>query len=299
MFETFEQAVYSQLFNSEDVIKNLTTWNDLPAVFNTNFPPDSDSGWKHQKQFPRIVFYVDWSSVPDRLISGQLILFIQWHNDQFIETEIIESEIKRILSNVFFTTARGVFCCSWNTSESFTYEGNEQVVNGIRMEFNVLSFPDQNTYLKPDPIPGFENYIKEIDESFLIINKDQLPEIFIPEIPVIYVRSESITNAGVDTYAYRFMNAQIAVHVICVDYQLMRKTIGKIQQQAMLDGECWLENGNQFLITDAGNNLTINYLNNSLMDGQFTLTGRFAINAVEKAEGTVDKFIIKESMNYG
>ena len=295
MFKTFEEAIYQRLLNYKDITESLALYNEQPAVFHNNFPNDKAQGWGFNPQYPRIVFYVDWADEPERIISGRLIVYIQWLNSQFIQAEVIDALVKQSLSNVFFNTERGAFCCSWNTSEALTFEGTESIVNGIRMDFNVLAFPDQRTYLDPDPITGLENYLKTLCPEVKIINRDPIPDIFVPDDPVIYVRSIGFSNRGEDTYAYRFMELTSAIHVISTDPGKTRKTIGKAYQQIMIDGDFDLENGNQFLVTDAGNNMIVEYGNSSLLNGQFNLTGRFALNAVEPNDQIIKEINVRSA----
>lgn len=291
MFETFEDAVYSYLLGSENITSLLTRWNvgDLegyvPAIFNINYPPDNSEGWQHQQQYPRIVFLTQWVNDVDQIEAGSLIIYIHTLDNTEIQPENIEKEINRSLSNVFFNTQRGVFCCTWVSSEPFTIDGEQEpIINGIRLEYQVRGFPDQYTYLNPDPIPAIEDYIKALDENLLIINKDELPDIFIPEYPVVYVRSLGLSNLGKDTYKWRIMQILGAIHVISVNPKLTREILGKIEQQLMIDGEITLLDGGQLLITDDRTNLQILYSHSQLLDGQFELTGEFAINAHKKPD---------------
>ncbi len=292
MFESFEEALYSYLLSCENITSLLTRWQlsdqdnkSIPAIFNINYPPDNAEGWKHKIQYPRIVFYTQWANDTDQIEAGSLILYIHSLDNLEIQPENIEKEINNSLSDVFFNTLRGVFCCTWISSEPFMIDGeNEPVQNGIRLEYQVRAFPDQYTYLNPDPIPAIEDYIKSIDNDLLIINRDELPEIFVPEYPVIYVRSLDVGNLGKDTYKWRIMQLHGAIHVISTNPKITRQVLGKIEQQAMIDGEINLLDGGQFLITDDRTNLQIMYGHSKLLDGQYELTGEFGINAVNRSE---------------
>lgn len=301
MYESFEDALYSYLLSCENITSLLTKWTIVepdkvyvPAIFNINYPPDNAKGWMHETQYPRIVFYTQWSNDVDQIEAGSLILFIHSLDSLEIQPENIEQEINNSLSNVFFNTLRGVFCCTWVSSEPFTIDGeNEPVVNGIRLEYQVRAFPDQHTYLDPDPIIAIEEYLKELDEDLLIINRDELPDIFIPEYPVIYVRSLGFSNLGKDTFKWRFMQLLGAIHVISINPKLTREVLGQIEQQFMIDGEITLSDGGQMLITDDRTNVQITYSHSQLLDGQIELTGEFALNARKESDKKVKKIEIQ------
>lgn len=294
MFNTFEQAASTRLIETEEFTELLSTWKGEPAFFNLNAVPDTDGNWDGA-QYPRAVYYTEWNSDPDRLLSGQLYIQIHCTNQDTIQPKKIEEIIKESLSNVFFNTLRGVFCCSWNKSEPFMFGGDtEPIINGMTMEFSVFAFPDQRTYLTPDPIPGIERYIKEVLPEATVINLDEIPDIFIPEVPVFYVRSKGVHNAGKDTYAWRIMNLSAAIHVISPDYSMIRESIGMLMQQLMLDGRIELFQDSDLLITDDHNDVEITYAGSALMDGQFDVTGEFAIYALKPKEGVLRKLNIYE-----
>lgn len=279
MFKDFGEAVFTRLNDSEELQTLLCRWNGRPALFHLNYPSDSDTRWEG-KQYPRVAFYTQMGTDVDTRLSGTLILIVHTDVMSVIQPEQIDEVIKNDLSYVLFNTQRGVFCCNWKSSEPFLIEDSDTAtprIKGLRIEYDLISFPDQRTYLYPDPVPALEDLIKEIDEEITVINRDEIPDILEPTSPVAYVRTLDCINLGKDTYYYRPMGYHGSIHVICTSNTLTRQTIGKLNQEMMLRGRTTLENDGQMLITDDGMNTSVSYLNNVLFDGQFEINSEFRL----------------------
>lgn len=294
MFDDFDEAVFTRLFEDNELTQLLTTWNNTPALFRINFPSDSDSGWENKRQYPRVVYYTQYNYDSSRRSAGRLIIFAHTSIEDNIQPEEIDEIIKKNLSCVLFNTKRGVFCCSWISSEPFLIEGEEApIVKGIRMEYEIIAFPEQKTFLYPDPVTGIERYVKDIDANLLLINRDELPDILELDYPVIYVRSISINNLHHDTYWYRYLAFRGMIHVIGKDDISVRETIGKLIQNIMMDGRCYLENDGQMLFTDDNTDTAIAYLNDFLIDGQIEINSEFRL-VKEKETVRREHIYIKE-----
>lgn len=299
MLKSFEEGIYRKLVDDNSVTELLAVCGGSPAIDRITSPTDMNGMWGENPQFPRIVYFTEWSSQTDRIIAGKLIVYIFLTNRFPISTaEQIESAVNKSLSNVIFNTSRGVFCCSWQGSEYFNLDEGEPVILATRMSYDIRAFPDQRTFLDPDPVPAVNNFLHEADDQLLVINRDELPDILIPEYPVCYVRSLQVANAGRDTYARRYTNFKGMIHYICTDPSLTRKVMGRITQKLYIEGEINMEDNSQLLITDNGHNISVNYLNDSLLDGQTELDASFIISALKPVEGTL-KVDIKGDLSYG
>lgn len=285
MFRSFKEGLMFKLTNDKEVTELLADFNGVPAISFFRSPSDLDKEWGKDPEFPRIVYMTEWYSDRERLIAGKCVIYIYALSTSDVLPEQIEQAVNKSLSNVFFNTAAGVYCTSWNNSESFSLDGEETIVTtGCRVEYDILSFPDQRTYLNPDPVPAVENFIKDTDKNILVINRDELPDVFIPKYPVCYVRSISVTNAGEDTYCFRPTIFKGMVHFISVNPTLTREVIGNFLNRAYCEGEIEMEGGAQMLLTDDVANTTTTYINSALADGQTEITGRFMI--VARSENT-------------
>lgn len=277
MFKSFEHGINRWL--TERVLKDigLSTWNGAPAVFNGYAPNDKDSGWENGC-FPRVVFNVDWNNEPNIKSAGMLYFDIFTSNESNLQPEEIADLIIPNISDVFFNTEKGVFSCAFVSSEGFSVDDKEGQVYFLELRFNVRAFPSQKTYLKPDPVIAVKEHLKAINNDFLILNLDDLPDVFMADTPVIYVRSLGLRNTGEDTFSFRFLDWTGVVHVICMDYDRMRKATGEIYQDLMMEGEIYIgENHGQLLLTPHHTNVEISYLSNQLIDGQMAFNTRFAL----------------------
>lgn len=279
MFDDFDEAVFSELFSEKKLMNKLARWNETPALFRVNFPSDSDDGWEG-KQYPRIVFYTQYNYEPEQRIAGKLIIHAHTTIDEQVQPEELEEQIKKTLSVVLFNTKKGVFCLSWNSSEPFLIqEDSSPLVKGIRVEFDIIAFPDQRTYLYPDPVVGIEDFLHNIDPKMLLINRDELPDAIKPREPIGYVRTLSVSNLGRDSYFYRNERFVGSIHVISTSIKRARQTLGRLYQEIIDKGRMTLENGGQFLFTDNGNNTSVSYMNDALIDGQISVEGEFRLLA--------------------
>lgn len=300
-YNTYEEALYNYLKTAlregiETLYKDesLGNWNKQVAFFYQNVPAESDKDWQGV-QYPQIIYDVDWQDQPDRIDYGRLNIWINVL-DKTVEPVVLAELIKEKLKSVFFNTTYSVYSQSWEVTEFYEYEGEVPLIRGAHLIFDVLGFPDQRTYLVPDPVVGINEYLKKRFPEALVIGLDEMPEVFIPgkvsdeildgqEKPnpyaVIFLRTVNLTNAGKDTKAFRWTNYTGAVHVIASDYLTMRKTLGRIIQSILIDGETpfFDEWGRlyQLRFTDDGENFVASYQTGELMEGQIILTTEFAL----------------------
>lgn len=166
-----EQALYDHLIAQETLAQYLTTYNNVPAVFNQEAPADVDALWGDGPQYGRIVFAVDIKGDPERTMGGTLAVDIQCkENLQF--PEVIEPIVRELIHGWFFSNGIFTVEAQWKTSSYFTEPTDK--VTGCTILFDLLAFPIMTTG-SPDVIERINAWTNENFDGIHVINYVGLP----------------------------------------------------------------------------------------------------------------------------
>lgn len=285
-----EDKVFKQICDIGVVLENAAKYNGQPAVFYGEAASDQDELWS-KKVFPRIDYSIEWEADSERKTAG--ILFVNiWCLNKGIQPEEMVDAIKDGISNCFFSDQSGVYCTVWNRNVPFNGERKEPVTNGITMIFDIMAFPNQRT-ISPDPAYAIQKYLKQQFNAFIILEEDSTDEIFRAtfEKPVLYVRiSETNGLPDRDSYAVRWKNCTINIHLFTPDINCRNKILRLIEQKISLEGRCVLDDHSPLFIKSGKVNLNADPLKN----GQITLVGEYGVLVQEPDSPTMDKIIISQ-----
>ena len=272
-----EDLICNLIKTNTKVAGTLCLHNDQPAVFYQSCPHDKDTGWRGLAQYPRITYNVDWSADTQRKTAGSLVVEI-WCTNETAQPEDIGPEVIKELSEVFLTDETGTYCMVWKRSDVFEATGCEAQVPGLAISFDVLAFPDQRTSADTDPVSGLCEWIKGRKNAAKLINVDEIPEVFRPTdtSPGIYVRVVSQRNAGRDSYAVAWIDATLAIHVICPVHKVRQQWCMDIMSDLASCGEFLLKDKSPFLIQACGE-INLSMRASPLSTGQITVKGRYGV----------------------
>jgi len=213
-----EQSLYEHLIAQESLEPYLTRYNDVPAVFNQEAPPDSDRGWDEGSQYGRIVFAVDLQGDPERIMSGTLSVDIMCHEEEQAPEEI-EPVVRSLIHGWFFSRDTFTVAAQWKNSAYFT-QVKDHVV-GCTITFELLGFPVLGSG-RPDLIRHANHWTREAFKGVHVINHDPLPyPAWKPSghDSAVYWRLMGDKPAGWirDTYATVWRTGSLKCHVFSED----------------------------------------------------------------------------------
>lgn len=221
-----EDIIYRYLCSIFNELEGFSTYMNVPSVFNTNAPDDTDENWG-ETQYPRLIFELNMQANPERNISGQLFVDVMCENEKdSIQPETLSEMIKESVDGCFFSSNELTISCQWSGSENF--KDKDKKVSGITIIFDVLDYPLQGTGTDPDPINATNLWLKTLYQNAKVIGYDDLPDVWKPtdESPAIYCglyrlgeSSRMKSTACVDWYG-----AELHVNVISPT-KLVRSTI--------------------------------------------------------------------------
>lgn len=265
------QLVYNRLAGDAALSQSLAEFAGQPAIFNTEFPSDQQSGWEGKTQYPRIEYQFNMQADVQRASSGALVLAIYTQKDPLI-AEQIENHVRRSLKDVLMKpSGEAPFCVSWARTEPYLLEGNAILCK--ELTFDILEYPDQET-TDPDPIMAMNQFIKGLYPECIVLGADQPGEYTSPaDTPVFYCRLQDIQldPNGYCQNTITWFNCTIAIHLLCPYPEKRLKLIAGLNQTMANEGEV-------IMLDDSP--MTINYVqvNNRadyLREGQMSVTGHY------------------------
>ena len=212
-----EQAIYQHLIRQPGLAEHLTRYADLPAIFNQNAPADNDEGWESSTKYGRIVFDVDMSGDPERIMGGMLAVDIMCEESRQSPDEIWPV-LNRLIHGYFFSKGKFVVAAQWKNTSYFTEPTNH--VAGCTVTYDLLGFPVLSTF-RPDVIARLNAWTSRIP-GLHVINHDELPdEAWRPcgRETAVYWRLVTDNPAGwiPDTYSTIWRTATIRGHIFSED----------------------------------------------------------------------------------
>ena len=171
-------------------------------------------------QYPRLVYDFNKLADTERKSSGTLAVFV-FCDSAGTEPETLETLIKERLKDVLMKPESGFpYCFAWSRTDTYEIPGldqgatNRRIV-GQEIDFDIIEYPMQET-ADPDPVAALNNFLQAQYPEAVIVDLTRM-EAFTEtsaERPVIYCRLQG-TETESSMNAVVWMNARIAVHIIC------------------------------------------------------------------------------------
>lgn len=247
--------------------------NNNPAVFYQTAPHDKDPLW-NGKQYPRIDYTVDWQYNPERRTSGNLQVNVWCINDGTIPPEDIGEAITPKMTDLFLTDESGTYCVIWSRTDAFEGAGNEPKTIGVTISFDIVAFPAQ-TGGTLDAVRAIMDWIKVLQPSAVIINKDTIPPIWKPtnQSPAVYVRIGGGDSAMRPSNAVVWVTQQQTIHVICPSVGERQRWIMAITSDMSIRQETTLTDNSPLFVK----RLSYNTASNPITQGQINATVEYGV----------------------
>lgn len=267
---SLNDLLFTRLSTDERIAGALAEFAGVPAVFNSEFPPDQQDGWKGNVQYPRISYRIDMQVDPKRSSSGQLSIAVYTERDMPL-CEQIEGYIRDSLKDVLMKPeGEAPFCVAWARTEP--YEFTDMAVIGRVVIFDILEYPSQET-TDPDPVMAMNNYIKKIFPDSIVLGMDRIGEFTsTADRPVWYCRLNSLERAsGYCENQIMWFNAVMSVHLICPNAPDRLKMAAALAQMLSVATEIIMLDDSPMTMKGVRVDNRADYLR----DGQMTVTGYY------------------------
>lgn len=277
-----EILVGQRLKDSEALKQLLPCYHGQPAVFYQLAPEDTQTGWERAEgtppdapsQYPRLVYDFNKLADTERKSSGTLAVFV-FCDSAGTEPETLETLIKERLKDVLMKPEGGFpYCFAWSRTDTYEIPGldqgatNRRIV-GQEIDFDIIEYPMQET-ADPDPVAALNNFLQAQYPEAVIVDLTRMGAFTeaSAERPVVYCRLQGITPESTSNMT-AWMNARIAVHIICPDPETRLKLAADIQSGVTALGEMrMLDRSIMWPIRVELNN-TADYLKEGQIDGLF------------------------------
>ncbi len=287
-----EELIHKRFICSENLIKNLASFNGAPAVFSSEPPDANQEGWGGNTQYPEIIYHFDLQANEERHSAGTLSVSLLCQNTTEITPEMMEPLVKDCLRDVILKPNGGTpYCFAWARSDAFTIEEKKgNVTIGSEVRFDILEYPSQETS-DPDPIMAANQYIKKLYPECLIMGYDQMEEVTeaTGKRPVIYCRLLAAEQSE-ETNMVAWMDGKMAIHILCPESEKRIKMTVAIANRISLDGEIIMLDHSPMFVK----HLQANYKSDYLKDGQIFITMRYGLLRYQEKKHVLQKVKINE-----
>lgn len=270
-----EELIYKRFSSSNELVKRLSSYKDVPAIFSPEPPDEGQEGWSGNTQYPMIIYNFDLQANEERHSAGTLSVSLLCQNTMEIMPEAIEPLVRDCLRDVVLKpTDSAPYCFAWARTDAFTIDGDKgNATIGSEVRFDILEYPSWETS-DPDPVMAVNKYIKEMYPECIIMGYDTMEEITeaTADCPVIYCRLISADKSR-ETNTVAWMDGKIAVHILCPDSGTRIKMASAITNKMSLDGEIIMLDHSPMFIK----HLQADYKSDYLKDGQIFITGHYGL----------------------
>ena len=274
MEPNLSNMVCDRLKSYEPLSSLLSTYTGQPAVFYQLAPDDSQPGWNRETQYPRIVFDLDEQADVERKSSGTLVLFI-YCDRTGTEPERIEPLVKARLKDLLIKPDGGFpYCFAWARTDAFEIQdahgsASQRRVIGLEVRFDIVEYPMQET-TDPDPVAALNAFLAEEYPEAVIVGHTHMGRFTeaTAKRPVLYCRIQSTETASI-TNTVVWMNAKIAIHVICADPDARLKLASDIGNRIACCAEIIMLDDSPMRPTAISGNNRADYLKEGQLSGTF------------------------------
>ena len=266
--------IYNRLKSYEPLAALLGKYSDLPAVFYQTAPDDQQEGWNRAAQYPRIVFDLDEQANTERKSSGTLVVYV-FCDRAGTEPERIEPLVKARLKDLLVKPQGGCpYCFAWARTDAFEIENRggsvtSRRVIGLEIRFDIVEYPKQQT-TDPDPIDALNAFLQDYRPELKVIWCSQMDEFTETDAkhPAIYCRLQSEETVEI-THTVAWMDARIAIHVICADAETRLKLASDICNLITWSAEIIMLDGSPMRPLRMTLDNTADYLKEGQLSGVF------------------------------
>jgi hypothetical protein len=286
-----DKMLFARLSNDAGLAELLTVFGDRPAVFFQRVQPPDNKKWTG-KQFPRIVYSIDYQGEPARQTSGQLVVEVMCDVNFGAEPETIASRLQGLLHSSFAFADDYPYCFSWLKSDPVEMVGNgadDIRTIGVLMLFDIIAFPEQLTS-GPDPIKGINEWTKAILPDSTVIGVDAMDGWVIPTSgePIIYWRlaGQSLYQ---EWHTHSWLDIALEGHVYAPDAQDRLKVVSYIQRSASITRHVRLDDDSPLFVREV---VARPHLN-PMAPGQLLINGRFGVLKTRSESGPLNNIKLK------
>lgn len=288
MSAIFEELIYTTLTNDTNIAPLLTTYSNVPAIFNRQAPDEVAREWGEfdgvQTCYPRMEFWITYFEDAERSIEGNLSLDITCEMEQDINPEDIEAYVKQALHSTFFETTMGVMALMFHRSDPAQYHkmnphaAVDRWYKSITMEFNILGFPEQPIG-EPNPIDAIMDATKSIvgaNNAFFIDGRSSGTDVWkpLPSKPAIYWRAIARDVASANGSDLRY-NISMRGHVLAANFADRFRYCSIIQDGLRRMAGMIMRDNSQFSISGSASRLAVSWGASSLTEGQIIVSGTY------------------------
>ncbi len=264
------ELINNRLASDKEISEKLAKYDGEPAIFNTEFPSDQQTGWEGNPQYPRICYRVDMQVNQERSASGTLHVTIYTDKNP-LELEKLETLVRGRLKDVLMKPHdQAPFCVAWSRTEPYLIEGMAVIYKDIL--YDILEYPGQET-TDPDPVMAVSAYVKELYPESVVLGIDRIGDYTNPaEKPVFFCRLEEVQSTDRHCmHTIAWFNARVAVHLLYPNALTRLKIIAGLYQKMGIDEEIPMLDQSPFNLDE----ITMNSKADYLREGQLTLTGKY------------------------
>ena len=215
-----ERLIKRRLAEDEELISQLASYGNGPAIFYGKAASDTDS-WQN---YPYIVLMADKFSDAQHGIAGMLTVDIIC-SSMAPQPADIEPLVRKLLEGVFFR-GEEIFLLQWSKSDLFQEQNAERtaLVVGMTMTFEIRELPNGETST-PDPIKALNAWAACWNKNLAVIGLSDFDEIFVPsrEHPALWISQKKLSMSRQQMGVTVFVTAGINFHVFAPGVQIRRE----------------------------------------------------------------------------
>lgn len=271
-----EKSIYTRLVNYEPLTKDLTEYQGTPAVFYQKSPDDSDPGWNHKPQYPRVIADMNLQANAERKSAGTLTVSV-YCDLTGVDPESITPQIIAAMKDVILKPDDGFpYAFAWARTDPFELNLSDNTarrVIGQDVVFDILEMPPQDT-TDPDPIAALNQWMAHTFDDAVVIGTTPMQEITEASTghPVIYTQFVR-TDIDYEIFAVSFLFAQMTVHVICPNPADRLKLVMAISYRLAEHDELIMLDGSSM----RAERVSVDNRSDYLQNGQISITVHYGV----------------------
>lgn len=287
--------VRKRLIENDVLKEHLAKYDGVPAVFDTEAPPDQEKGWGRKTQYPRCTYVIDMQANEERSSVGTMDVTVYAVNDSMLIlalTAAIKDSFRDIILNP--EGDDGPYSFAWSRTEGFAIESTNII--GQTIEFDLMEYPKQET-TDPDPQLTVSQFAKDIYPDAVVLGMDRIGDVTDSSLaPVIYVEIQSLTKTtGHNMNQVTWFNCEMTIHVL---YPVQSDNI------KLCAGMTQVFSKAEYLIMDDGSQMDVNRVQfdrkaDYLRSGQITLNGKYGVVKTSPLEHRMFKAMKTHIFNGG
>lgn len=268
-----ETLFYNTLKENKVLQKELATYNKQPAIFYQQLPHDKTQMWQQSRAFPRMIYNIEWRYHGERKTDGSMTIDIFCTNENKTAPEDLANEIVKVFEGLFLTQQEATYCAIWDRTDAFEAEGEEPMVWGVRMLFDVYRFAKQEG-ISPCPVWAMNTFIKQYQPNCIVLGHDAIAQKLYAtdKNPIVFVKKQSSKNIKT-SYAMAWMESVLNIVVVSSTIEETKKWVTALYRDIAIEQETIMENGSPFLIMAVQETAA----QQPLPLGQITVTGQYGI----------------------